>query len=109
MDKRLEETLAKAVELSKDYDELTALYIIDLNQTKIRQNIFNQSHKKEIFLKYMKKIYHLIKEDDFDVLVVDMNERIACKKIDQSIVVVLVADKEMSYGKIFALLRSIAS
>jgi len=99
--------LDKAFELSKNYDGLTALYNIDIQQTKIKHKALSDSHNKESFLEYMKKIFLTIKEDNFEMLLVDLDERIICKKIDTTNVIVFVTDKEMSLGKIFTLLRGI--
>ena len=107
MGSNLQNILDKAVEISKDFDGLSAIYSIDINQTKMQSKILSETHNKKIFLKYMKKMFLMIKDDDFEILVVDMSERIACKKIDDSSLIVLVADKNMSFGKIFAMIRSI--
>jgi len=107
MNNTSKEILDKAFELSKNYDGLTALYNIDIEKLKIKHKILNDSHDKESFLAYIKKIFLTIKEESFEMLIVDLDERIICKKIDTTNVIVFVTDKEMSLGKIFILLRGL--
>jgi len=107
MDKKSKEILEKTFELLKNYDKFTALYIINTEEVKVQHKILSDSHDKDSFLIHIKKLFFTLKEDKFEMLIVDLDERIICKKIDATNIIVLVTDKEMSLGKIFILLRAL--
>ncbi len=107
METTLKQILDQAWERAQDYDGLTAMYSIDTEQTKMKHKVLDVSHNRSSFLAHIQKLFHTIREDDFEMLLVDLDERIVCKKIDPSKVIVFVAHKEMSLGKIFTLLRSV--
>jgi len=107
MDTTSKEILDKTFELLKNYDKFTALYIINTKEVKIQHKILSDSHDKESFFRYIKQIFLTLKEDKFEMLIVDLDERIICKKIDATNIIILVTDKEMSLGKIFILLRTL--
>ena len=100
--------LEEVLKISEHYEEVTAIYAIDIEHTKMQYKIISESHKKKSFLKYLKKMLHILRDDDFETMIVDLSERIGCKKLDNNNVVIVVADKErMTHGKLFALLKSI--
>lgn len=107
MDSTSKEILDRTFELAKNHDGLTALYNINIQKTKMQHKILSESHNKESFFNHIKKIFLTLKEEEFEMLLVDLDERIICKKIDAVNVIVFVTEKEMSLGKIFTLLRGI--
>ena len=107
MDIILKQLLNRAIEISKTYSGITAIYSIDIDHTQVEYEILNKSHNKESFKRYIKKIFPIIREKEFDILFIDLNERIVCKKVGSSEIVIITADKELSFGKIFAMIRGI--
>lgn len=107
MDGKSKQILDRVFGYCQDYVGLTALYAINLEETKMHHKIINKLHDKESFLRYIKKIFFIMQEDEFEILTLDLDERIVCKKIDETNVIVFVSNKELPLGKIFTLLRGI--
>ncbi len=107
MHRKSQQNLDKLFELVKNIDGITALYNINIEDTKIQHNILSKSHNQESFVQYIKKIFPIFKEDKFEILLVDLEERIICKKVDNTNIIVCVSDKKVPLGKILTLLKSI--
>ncbi len=99
--------LDNVLALSKDYEGLTALYVIDLEKMKMRHQILNDTHNKATFMDRIQKITLTLQDREFEMLLVDLDERIICRKVDDTHIIVFVTDKEMTLGKVFTLIRGI--
>jgi len=98
-------------EVLKVYDKkrgLYAIYIFDMSNKKSSYKIVDkEAYDINKVYEIFKNISELVKKSDFEMLLVEFNERYFIKRILKELVIFVVGDKTEPLGRVFATINTI--
>jgi len=88
---------------------IEALYIINLEKTKVFHKIISDFNNHNEMLPIFQKILKLLKEDNINLLYMESDYQIFLKRLtsNENMILVVIADNQGILGNIFSLLRKI--
>ena len=90
-----------------DMDGLYSLYIFDLKNKDIRYKLFEDTHNREKVLKVLKKIIPLYREEEFDMLLIDLDERMIFHRLSDDMLLMLSSSRDIPLGRLLALIKNV--
>jgi hypothetical protein len=84
-----------------------SLYLFDLQYKKIEYKIIDQHHNKSKSYEVLRKVVSLFKDEAFDMLFIDVGERIFIHRISNNVILMVTSNKEVPLGKLVTLIKSI--
>jgi len=103
----LKKIFSQSLELYKQAPEISSLFVLDLANKEIEHKIFdNKTERKKRVFSLLKKIIPLLDDDKFELLTLEMEERITAYHISNRVIIIITSNKIAPLGKILTLLKS---
>ncbi len=99
----LEDILDRYDQKIKNSSEIYSIYLFDIKEIRIEYKIYDEHHDKSKSYAILEKMLYLFKDKEFNMLLIDIGERIFIKRLSDSLILMLTGSKELQLGKLFAL------
>ena len=104
--KILQDRLDNYTKAFSDVNEVCAIYVVDINNSKYIQKIYKYEEKRHQYTKLLQKGFVLFTDSTIKQAVLETTEyNMALRKVDDAICFVLISEKSLTFGKIIALMK----